>query len=310
MKTSAVIRIVIWSAVALLLISFLVAGMSGAFPNFSFRNWIFYRLPSNATGERYTAGGGSVNASDITELDIQWVDGTVDIVQNETIDQILFNETANKPLEKQYQLQYSVNNGRLTIRFCEERAVWGLFNWSANKRLTVEIPANKEFNKIMVDTTSAPFEAANIRAGDIELETVSGSIMLTSATCQSLRVNAVSGALRAGDLRAATISSENVSGRTQLQGIFEKVDCESVSGSILVDADHTLKKMEAESISGSIKLLLPENDGFTAKYSSASGGFHCNDFPVQIAEKKAVYQDGGIDIRLSTVSGSMNIEKR
>ncbi len=204
MKTSVIVRIVIWSVVALLLVSILVVGLSGVFPGFNFSNWFRGTRMSGSTGERYTAGGGSVLAADISEIDIGWVDGSVEIIESADVDQITFSETANRQLEEEYQMQYAVNNGRLTIRFSQEYVGWSLFNnWFVDKHLTVEIPAGKEFSRLRIDTTSAPLSAGGLLADDIVLSTVSGEIRLESSICDELRLNGVSGALRAEGIQAS-----------------------------------------------------------------------------------------------------------
>lgn len=59
-------------------------------------------------------------------------------------------------------------------------------------------------------------------------------------------------------------------------------------------------------VSGSIYLLIPSDSGFTAEISTVSGKINCS-IPVTTNNKKMVAGNGASKIRLSSVSGSLNI---
>ena len=71
-------------------------------------------------------------------------------------------------------------------------------------------------------------------------------------------------------------------------------------------------RAELKTTSGKISLRLPENQGFTAKYSSMSGNF-TTDFPVRGdvggRKGKAIFASGDAEYTLNTMSGSMEIRQ-
>lgn len=125
----------------------------------------------------------------------------------------------------------------------------------------------------------------------MQVDTVSGAIYLDQITAETLGMESVSGAMRA------------------LSGRIGEVRCDTVSGSITLEPGADIRQIRAESVSGSIRVRLPENEGFTARYSTSDGRFNC-DFPAQIKDKhEAVYGNGAARIDLSAVSGEIRIER-
>ena len=77
---------------------------------------------------------------------------------------------------------------------------------------------------------------------------------------------------------------------------------------VVIDA--MLKKdSRFKSMSGSVRLTLPDNDGFIMKYSSMSGSVS-NRFTGLRAEKSGTntYKNGGITLTLESMSGSVSID--
>ena len=66
-----------------------------------------------------------------------------------------------------------------------------------------------------------------------------------------------------------------------------------------------LEEISADTVSGAVEIILPENDGFTLSYDTVSGSTR-NDF----AMKNDQYGNGGIELNINTVSGSLDIINR
>lgn len=315
MRTSALIRIVVWSAVAFLILMILVAGIAGSLFSNALGYIPFFRYNSNNSyssqydyDELYTAGNGSISAADITAIGIEWVEGAVTVLPADT-DVITFSETSRYELEERYKLHYYVKDGRLSIQYCASRAPLN-FRYAFGKSLTVTLPRELYLNMFQIEAVSAKVQMDAVNADSIQIEAISGSLSVSNIAARTVNVDAVSGRIALEAVTADSLSVTGISGETRIeQSQIASVNCELVSGSIYIEPGAGVRELDAQTVSGSIRLILPEHDGFTARYDEGSGHFRC-DFPVEMQGKRtAVYKDGGAAFKFSSISGSVSIEQ-
>lgn len=315
MRTSALIRIVVWSAVALLILTILLAGIAGSlFSNaLGYIPFFRYNASNNYSSQYdynqlYTAGNGSVSATDITAIDIEWIEGAVTVLPADT-DVITFSETSRYELEERYKLHYYVRDGRLSIQYCESRAPLN-FRYAFGKSLTVTLPRELYLNMFQVEAVSAKVQMDAVNADTIQIEAVSGSLSVSNSAARTVNVDAVSGRIALESVTADSLTVTGISGETRIeQSQIRNVNCELVSGSIYIEPGADVRELNTQTVSGSIRLILPEHAGFTARYNEGSGHFRC-DFPVEMKGKRtAVYNGGGAEFEFSSISGSVSIEQ-
>ena len=291
MKTSATIRIVIYSVLALFLAAILVNGLTGE-SFFGIKIGEKLKLPfSNLSigyedAEKCTIGGGSVPQSAISEMDINWIAGNVKIEVWEK-DTIEFSEnyTGNSQSDK---MRYYVDDGKLIIQYREGGRL--INNSLKGKQLTIKVPKGKIFD-------------------DFEIDSVSSDINIRGVVGRELSIDNVSGEIDIEDVEFDRTSINSVSGSIDVMGKLSAVDCEAVSGRIVIESSICPDRVDFQSVSGSVTLKIPENDGFTARYNSVSGRFDC-DFGVALDKKTAVYKEGSAKFDFETVSGKMSIYKK
>ena len=145
--------------------------------------------------------------------------------------------------------------------------------------------------------------------GDLELEGVSGPIMMDGITADSLDLESVSGAVAITGCAIGSLELETVSGSVSADGSFRKVSSETVSGSVRVDfRDSPGGRCKFESVSGSVTLGLPHGTGYTLDFSSMSGSFNDEITGISGSKKGSSKNgDGGIPIKVSTMSGSIKV---
>ena len=309
LKTNAVIRIIIWSVVALVLVGLLISGLSGDLRR-SAESWGWYWgfNSSYANSSEYNVGNGSVGTQDIEYIDVYWEQGQVN-VETYGGTEIVFEETGNTSSDSRLIMRYHVEGDRLVIRFGDSGIRWTSFN-SVEKTLNLKIPRTfTEYSGLAIETTSAAIAVNDVTVGGfVDTQSVSGKIDITDVNCESLSLESVSGSINAENVTANTLATENVSGSTKVAGAISNAYMESVSGSILLVTSEMIWHTSIETISGSATLELPENDGFNVDYSSISGGFTC-DFETYAHEDGIKYKMGGAQIYMETISGSMKIIK-
>lgn len=105
-----------------------------------------------------------------------------------------------------------------------------------------------------------------------------------------------------------TVNISSVSGNVELKSLHSKrLDAETVSGKIKI-INSIGDIMNLKSVSGNITVDIPSNDGFTLKYSTASGEMKnkIDDLTVQ-PDGSYVYKSGGYIFTVETDVGSLEI---
>lgn len=293
MKTSAIIRIIAWSAIAVFLTIVLVnvlngngmgLGSLGGF-NINFSGYSFQNV------NKYSVAENTVNVKDIRNIDIDWISGKVKIEEYDG-DGIEFYEESSSDLNEDNKMIYLVENGTLKIKFKKPYKGIISFNKLLNKTLVIRMPLSEEnsLNEFTLDVVSSSVEIEALRADKVSIDAVSGDITIKNLISDKLDV-------------------ETVSGDMNVHANVNSVDFESVSGDLVLDLENCPKGIDAEAVSGRVDIFLPENDGFTVRYDSVSGKFKC-DFEVSITKKEAVYKNGKAKFDIETVSGGINVNRK
>ena len=139
MKTSAIIRIVIWLIILLFLIGVLIYGING---DNTLRFNLNLNVHSYSNSDRYTIGKDIITVKDISSIDINWISGNIEIVEYDG-EYIEFYEEYHSNLSENNRLRYLVDNGKLIIQFKESKRIFGFsfFN-TLHKNLTMKIPTS------------------------------------------------------------------------------------------------------------------------------------------------------------------------
>jgi len=295
MKTSALIRIFVYSFIALVLTGVLIWGVNGTH-NLNFFSFnILGGSGVSYNDDNYKIGDGEIPKDQVKELEVNWTAGDVKInVFNPEItgtNEISISEKSDTSLEEDYEMRYIVEDGVLKIMFAKPKVKFqGIFK-SLDKELTINIPINHELTDVTIDTVSANIDVESLSLPyEVKLTTVSGDINANRVDADSMDAETVSGEIRC------------------TEGIFGRTSMESVSGAIyatyLGDGPNNVSM---ETVSGSITLGLPKNaEGFKVDYDRVSGDFDC-EFDVKINKNMAMYKNGENKISLETVSGNMKI---
>ena len=305
MKRSAIARIVIYSIVAVILTSILVAGLT---QNLSWETlFSFAGSYQYENSDRYLTGPAQIPADSIREVEVDWISGQVNILCTDE-DTIQLTETSSHTLSAPNQMRYDVSQGKLRIRFYAPRGLRGLFGSRPSKTLTLTLPRSMmdRLTSLSVHTASANIHMTGITAGSAQTDTASGDIVLTDLHTGSLTVDNVSGAISSEYLQADRIALETVSGTTNLSGAIGSIDAETVSGRLTVSSSRCPERVEMETVSGDLTLTIPENDGFTARYDSVSGKFQCA-FPASASGRQTIYGNGKASFSFDSVSGNISI---
>lgn len=275
MKTNAIIRIILYCLASILL----VAALCGTL--------ISCNISIDGSGAPDNLGNGSVSATQVDRLCVEWVSGTVKIQPGDTKD-ILFSESSSSSKAK--QMHWKQNGDTLTIQF--ERAFNGIHigpSISYDKDLTITVPKDWSFQDIEIESVSTDLFIQEVSGEEISIETVSGRSNIEKCT-------------------AGSISMETVSGDADISADFAQLNIDAVSANCRVYSLGKPRNIELNGVSGDLDLYMVQEVGFT--YSSDSLTCHfSSDFSTTNSGDRRIYGDGSCLIEVECVSGSINIRK-
>lgn len=185
-----------------------------------------------ADGDEYSAGGARIS-DEVKDVEINWVDGKVNVITYDG-DEIILSEEADRNLSEKKKLHWQLDGKTLRVQYARS----GSFRISnMKKELTVKLPKTLTLDDLKIIVVSADVEAGNIDADELKIVTVSGEV---KAACKDLtKVDAVT-----------------VSGDLNLQFVRapEKIGAESVSGNVKISLPEDAGfKAEMDSVSGEVK---------------------------------------------------------
>lgn len=306
-RQSAVIRIIAWTIAAVALVVILILGLLGKINVISIgiNNGYYY-----ADSGKYKTGNAKIDGNEIKDLELNWLDGRIHV---ETYDgeTVQFYEKASQDLSEKQQLQYYVKNGKLIIQYQKAQKRFFFNNSTLHKELFVKIPEKtaESMGSFRIDTISADAEISGITASQFRLDSTSGDFDLTGCKTDGLSMDSTSGSLTGNTLYVdGKLETNTTSGDVQVEGSFQNIDSDTVSGLISVTSKVCPNKIRTDSVSGNASFTIPENDGFTYKLDTVSGYFNC-DFEMSHKEGRGTYKGGGASFRFESVSGGAEVKR-
>lgn len=258
------------------------------------------RYGNYADASKYSVGSFTYAAEDVDAVEINWVNGEIEIVQSELAE---LSVTENgETLDSEEQMHYYIRNGKLIIHYCES-GHFGEIN-SAKKKLRVEIPVDVDVD---IDNVSADISIGEMRVGDFELTNVSGDVSFAGITADwDIDIEIVSGKIDVKSVCARTFSVNGVSGNINAAKIdADEIDIEIVSGKTELVLARACE-VDISGVSGNVKITLPEGIGAEVELDSASGNLHSDR---DYTKKGDTYFFGGGEAKIDveTVSGELYI---
>lgn len=224
-----------------------------------------------AESRAYTAARAG-EAKDATEIDIDWVAGSVKIVKTDKAE-VSFEQSGGE--SEQDYLAYRQKGEKLSIKFLKS----GMKIRNLDKDLTVYIPQTVE--KIKINTVSADTDAVAVK--ETGINSVSGKVNV-SGVSEKLEINTVSGEI--------SINSDGA----------EKIEVQSISG----DADFTGKAKSGsfKTVSGDVTVYT--SAGFIAKVKTVSGNVYTKK-ECTVTGKEYIFGSAENKFEFNTVSGNIEL---
>ncbi|MCM1514352.1 MAG: DUF4097 domain-containing protein [Anaeroplasma bactoclasticum] len=328
MKKLAIFKIVAFSILAVLLAGVLIFGLVNGFTgiNCSLGGYHY----SNSSSYEIAKGELVFPSNDIEIVEINWIGGKVNVEETNE-DNIRFSENYSEKTGKDEDnlLRYRMRNNQLTIQFCKSK--WFIKQSVRNdKTLTIYLPTQL-YKKVKIETINANIDvqgkesdvyyplkidsvSGNIRISQahlsrLDIDNVSGRIDISKLYCKNdIDIDTVSGSVSLKETTANQLEIDFVSSRIDISGAISRMKIDGVSGNLYLTMQQAPQEINCDTVSGDVELIIPDNNGFTAKLDSVSGEINSN-FSTSYSQKQLIYKDGGNTYRFDSVSGDVTINK-
>lgn len=257
-------------------------------------------------GDEYTAGGTRID-SRVEDIDINWMDGMVNVAYHEG-NEIVLQETAGRELSSDTQLHWRLDGKELTVQYAASgfRALPSL-----SKELTVLLPATLRLDDVKISVASAEVQADGIDADEIVINTASGRVALRqTGHAEKVTVSTASGGVAVAVADADQLTINTASGQV-IADVYQadEVKANTASGAVVLQFARMPDEINLDSVSGNLTLQLPLEGGFTADVDTLSGAVRGN-LPVKVqGDDRYVYGNGKCRIDVDTVSGNVKFDE-
>ena len=288
MKTSAIVRIILLSLAILILAGILLGVL--CFNMFIVDGKIQIDTDMNTVEPLAVAKTDSFSAQ-ITNLDIEWIAGSIVIQTDDTISEIHIEEVT--PVASDYQMVCQQYGQTLKIQYCNESNKYRLIGINDNdadiKDLTITVPANWNCNNLEIDAAATEVTVTGLSINELDFDGASGKLILENCNIVDLDI-------------------DTASGDVEFIGTLENLDFDAASAKFSGELYNTPHNMKMNSMSGNLVLVLPPEAGFTCYIEGLSSNFS-SDFELANTGGTYVHGDGVCRIHVNAMSGDVSILK-
>lgn len=302
MKTSAIIRIVLFSLAIVILGSLLLGVLSIGrlatklnesefFKELNISEFLDDVIDEGSEDVHIISGEGKTavfGSDEVDSLVIEWATGSIVIERGDT-DTITISEDAVS--NKRYEMEISRSGKTVEIQFCDDAISFvGITNIKAiNKDLVITVPQQWEMRELEVDAASA-------------------DLIVSDMTIQTADFNMASGEIRMHNCNVDKIDLDTASGDVEFSGTLNVLECDAASANCVIEVFNAPNQINMQSASGNLELYLPEDCGFRCSMETLSGHFS-SDFPTGNSDGLYIYGNGICQIDLEAMSGNIFIHK-
>ena len=251
---------------------------------------------------QYTAGACTLEG-DVHRIEIHWLKGSVNV---EYYDEpfITLEESSSRLLKQDSMLHYRIADDTLYVQFARS-GVHGI-NVFMEKTLTVYLPRDQHLDSFSIETVSAGVGLQELRANELDIETVSGRIDAEDLNfAREAEVDSVSGSIALSTSSSGELTVETTSGSIDVTAdTLDSLELSTVSGNVTAAVNLLRQESNIETISGKIELYLPEDIAFTTQATTVSGQF-CSDLLYTTTGNTYLCGHGSPALELKTTSGNI-----
>lgn len=221
--------------------------------------------------DKYLMGGASLNAKEVSGLEIDWLSDSVTIYAYDG-NEVVFSEVSDEALVDSTTMHHHLDSdGTLKIVFGKP-GVKMAGKEVPHKRLTVMVPRTLLLEKVELNGLGYNARIDSIRCETLEANYVSNRLTLNECETEEIEVNGVS---------------------TFVEATFSKMP----------------EEMELNNVSGTTVLYVPEDAGISWEQNGIKNEFSTT-LPVHRKGMKRIIGDGSCKIECNSINGSLEIKEK
>lgn len=216
---------------------------------------------SYAKADTYQAGNAFVDASQVKNVEINWISGSITLDSLSSSNKVSFQETAKNRIDEDELLHWKMDGSTLIIQWCKN----GIKGPNYGKNLEVSLPSSLSLDGISINGVSADVLLKDIHTNSLAVNSVSGDVELNRGIAGKSKVDSVSGNIRLAYLETpTTITIDTVSGNATITlpkdtGFTAQVS--SISGDFRSSIPTTKDEKRYEAGDGSVKITMGSVSG-------------------------------------------------
>ena len=249
--------------------------------------WSSYRY--DETG--YEMGSGTVPSRSVTDLEIDWIDGSVELILCDDAG-ISLTESYQDDVPDTALLRYKLSSDgtKLSIKYRASAAFLGCGGTGINKTLIVRIPrAMADMKSVSITAESATISSDGISAKAFGVTSKNGSVKITNAAIDALTVETVSGDV---DINAEVLSTAS---------LYAK------SGDLHLYTIATPSLLDLNTKKGNVRLSVPSDCGFLLELEGNTDRFSCDRMLSELEGAAYSFGDESTRIKISAPKGSVSV---
>lgn len=240
----------------------------------------------------YTVGDGSIAVENLTEIDLDWVDGSVTVVSCQDAYPSLTEKSENQLTESSLLRWHLSEDGKLTVKY---RASSFFLGRGENKQKDLILRVPERFMEdltIRIHVSSTNVFLDRLGAKEVSVESDNGNVaMMSTSVFEDLAVSTKSGKLLISGV------------------VTQKLELISQKGEIRVESPVLPAESFVETKEGDIHLLLDSGASFALDFEEEKGKY-VSDFDLTEQDGRLVVGDGDAKLNVKTKSGTLYLTEK
>ena len=240
----------------------------------------------------YTVGDGSIAVENLTEIDLDWVDGSVTVVSCQDAYPSLTEKSENQLTESSLLRWHLSEDGKLTVKY---RASSFFLGRGENKQKDLILRVPERFMEdltIRIHVSSTNVFLDRLGAKEVSVESDNGNVaMMSTSVFEDLAVSTKSGKLLISGV------------------VTQKLELTSQKGEIRVESPVLPAESFVETKEGDIHLLLDSGASFALDFEEEKGKY-VSDFDLTEQDGRLVVGEGDAKLNVKTKSGVLYLTEK
>lgn len=223
----------------------------------------------------------------ISDISLDWITGDIHIFENVN-DEIKVVQVTDAKFPEHKLFHHTVKNGKLSITDGRKKKIKIGFNLHKTN-LEIYLP-KKQFQSISIDCTGVNLFVDYLDTIKCKCHLTSGTAKL-SGEMEEFTFHAIGSNVEGNCLKIQKLNLRTAATKIDFSGKFSDINVNATGRTITLSSSTMLQEIKSISTGANIKIVIPENDGFSCYFKKISGNFK-SDFSLMHSGESYIYKNG------------------